>query len=72
MRLFRSEEHIDRWRAARDLPFGGTMTPEQCWRLAQAWYADKLSPTWRRKTLDEAEATLAGVGLTGPFWSLRS
>ena len=48
------------------------MTPEQCWRLAQAWYADKLSPDWRRKTLDEAEATLAAFGLIGPFWSLRA
>ncbi len=72
MRIFRSEEHIDRWRAFRDLPPGGTMTPEQCWRLAQAWYADKLSPDWRRKTLDAAEAPLAGVGLTGPFWDLRA
>ena len=72
MRLFRSEEHIERWRTARDLSPGGTMTPEQCWRLAQAWYADKLSPDWRRKSLDEAEATLAAIGLTDPFWNLRS
>ena len=71
MRLFQSEEHIDRWRAVRDLPLGGTMTPAQCWRLAKAWYADKLSPDWRRKSLDEAEATLAAIGLTDPFWSLR-
>ena len=71
MRLFRSEEHIERWCAARDLPLGGTMTPEQCWRLAEAWYADKLSPDWRRKTLDEAEATLASIDLTAPFWNLR-
>ena len=71
MLLFRSEEHIDRWCGFRNLPRGGTMSPEQCWRLARAWYADKLSPDWRRKTLDEAEAMLAAIGLTGPFWSLR-
>jgi len=71
MRLFRSEEDIDRWRTVRDLPLGGTMTPQQCWELAEAWYADKLSPDWRRKTLDDAEATLAGIGLTDPFWNLR-
>ena len=47
------------------------MSAEQCWQLARAWYADKLKPDWRRKTLAEAEATLAGIGLTGPFWSLR-
>jgi hypothetical protein len=71
MRIFRSEEHVQRWCAVRDLPLGGIMTPGQCWLLAQAWYGDKLSPEWRRKTLDEAEATLAGIGLIGPFWSLR-
>ena len=48
------------------------MSPDQCWWLAQAWYADKLRPDWRRKTLDEAEAVLADIGLTGSFWRLRS
>ena len=71
MLLFRSEGLIDRWCAFRALPRGGTMTPEQCWQLAQAWYGDKLSPDWRRKTLDESEAVLSRVGLTGPFWQLR-
>lgn len=72
MLLFRSEEHIDRWCSFRELPRGGTMSVEQCWQLAREWYADKLSPDWRRKTLEEAEAMLAGIGLTDPFWSLRS
>jgi len=72
MLIFRSEEHVERWCAVRELPRGGTVSPEQCWRLARAWYADKLSPEWRRKSLDEAAAVLAGVGLTGPFWSLRA
>ena len=71
MLLFRSEEHIDRWSSARDLPRGATMTPEQCWRLARGWYEDKLQPDWRRHTLEETEALLADVGLTGAFWNLR-
>ncbi len=71
MLLFRSEEHIARWRAARDLPAGGTMTPAQCWELARAWYGTKLQPDWRRATLEEAEALFARIGLTAPFWSLR-
>ena len=72
MLLFRSEEHIGRWCIFRDLPRGGTMSLQQCWQLALTWYSDKLSPDWRRKTLEEAESTLAGVGLTGPFWSVRA
>jgi hypothetical protein len=72
MLIFRSEDHIDEWCTFRELPRGGTMSPEQCWQLARAWYSEKLSPDWRRKTLEESEAMLAGIGLTEPFWSLRA
>jgi hypothetical protein len=50
---------------------GALLTPEQAWRLAQGWYKDKLKPDWRRATLEEAEALLTSIGLTGPFWNLR-
>ena len=47
------------------------MTPDQMWRLAHAWFTDKLKPDWRRHTVDEAEAVFASIGLTGDFWRLR-
>ena len=47
------------------------MTPEQGWELARAWYADKLRPDGRRKTIEEAQAVLNEIGLTARFWSLR-
>ncbi len=68
MLLFRSEEHIDRWCAFRELPRGATLTPEQNWQLARAWYGDKLSPSWRRNTAEEAEALFRRIGLSGSFW----
>jgi carboxypeptidase C (cathepsin A) len=71
MLLFRSEEHVDRWCHARDLPRGGVLTPDQGWRLAHGWYKDKLSPDWRRHTLEETEALLGNLGITGDFWNLR-
>ena len=71
MLLFRDEEHVDRWCAARDMERGALVTPEQTWLLALGWYRNKLSPDWRRHTLEEAEALLAGIGLTGAFWNLR-
>ena len=40
------------------------------WRLASAWYGDRLEPNWRPRTRDESQAILSGVGLTGPFWQL--
>jgi len=72
MLLFREEEHVDRWCRTRDVQRGATLTPRQGWQLAHGWYKDKLKSDWRRHTLEEAEALVAGVGLTGPFWNLRA
>jgi hypothetical protein len=70
MLLFRSEEHVETWYRRREIPTGRTLTVAQLWELARIWYADRLSPTWRRRTPDEAEAVFASVGLTGDFWRL--
>ena len=72
MLLFRAEEHIENWRTQWNQPRGATLTIDQAWRLADAWYRNKMDPNWRRATLDETEALLADLGLTGPFWNLRS
>jgi hypothetical protein len=71
MLAFRSEEHLERWRGSMGLERGGLLTPEQQWRLAEAWYANRLDPDWRRRTLAEAEAVFAGLGLAGDFWRLQ-
>jgi len=71
MLLFRGGEHIDRWCGQWNLPRGATLTIDQAWQLAGAWYRNKMEPDWRRATVDEAEALLARLGLTGSFWSLR-
>ncbi len=71
MLLFRDEEHIDRWGAARGLAPGGRMSPDQAWRLADRWYRGKLDPAWRRFTPEEATEILTEIGLTGDFWRLR-
>jgi hypothetical protein len=71
MLLFRDEEHVDKWCTSRDLPRGGAMTPEQGWRLAHAWFKDRLKPGWHRYTIEETEALFGSIGLTGDFWSVR-
>jgi hypothetical protein len=71
MLLFRDEEHVYRWCEMRDLPPGAMITPEQAWQLAYGWYKDKVKPEWRRHTVDEAEALLSSIGLTGALWNLR-
>lgn len=59
-----------RWCRARGRPVGGVLSLGQAWRLALAWYADRLSPGWRRKSVDEAQEVFTRLGLTGGFWRL--
>ena len=71
MLLFRAEEHIAHWCSQWNQPRGATLTIQQAWELASAWYGDKMHVDWRRATLEETEALLGRIGLSGPFWSLR-
>jgi hypothetical protein len=68
MLLFRSEEHVERWRRVHGLT-GATFSVETLWGLADAWFQTRLSPEWRRRTPEEAEALFESLGLTGAFWS---
>jgi hypothetical protein len=70
MLAFRSEAHVERWLEQRRLDRGAVFSAEQMWRLAEAWYADRLAPDWRRATPAEAAALFAEIGLVGDFWRL--
>lgn len=72
MLLFRAEAHVDRWCSQWNQQRGATLTIDQTWRLAQAWHSTKLAPDWRRATIEQTEALLDELGLTGAFWSLRA
>jgi len=71
MLLFRSEQHVDRWCRQWNRRRGGILSLDQGWRLAQAWYGDRLSVNWGPKTVAEAQALFAKIGLRGPFWRLK-
>ena len=68
MNLFRSEEHVERWLAGREA--GATVPVVELAELAQAWWGDRLDPTWRPHTREQNPAILTGVGLTSAFWRL--
>jgi hypothetical protein len=78
MLLFRSEErrseerrheaHIDRWCKAWRLQRGAVLSVELAWKLADAWYRDRMSAEWRRRTVDEAHELFRVLGLTSEFW----
>jgi hypothetical protein len=71
MLAFRSEAHVRSWLEMRQLEQGALFSIEQLWRLADAWYANRLAPDWRRRSPEEAEALFAELGLDGDFWRLR-
>jgi hypothetical protein len=68
MLIFRSEEHLDRWLAGRER--GAVISITKLAELAAAWWSDRLAPAWQPRTREQSQAILAGLGLTGSFWSL--
>ena len=70
MRLFRSEEDVLAWCGERGITPGFIFDLGRLWRLACAWYDDRLALDWRRRTVCERQAILDAVGLDGPFWRL--
>lgn len=49
---------------------GAVLSLEQTWAFAKLWYADRLSPEWRRRTPAETNEAFASLGLSGEFWRL--
>jgi len=61
---------VQAWSAKSGIPMGASFPVSALWKLAQLWFHDRLSPTWRRRTIDEAHAVFTQAGLTGAFWTL--
>jgi hypothetical protein len=70
MLLFRSEEEIDAWCAARGAERGGVVPVHVLVALAAQWYGGRLDPGWRPRSREASQAILAEHGLAGPFWEL--
>jgi len=68
MRLFRSDEHLERWLDGR--PRGAVTSIGQLSDLAHAWWGDRLSPEWRPRSREQNQRILDQVGLTDTFWRL--
>jgi hypothetical protein len=70
MVYLRSEEHVHRWLDENGYKPGVTFPATTMNALAQRWWRTRLDPDWRPRSLEESQAILTGVGLTGPFWQL--
>jgi hypothetical protein len=44
------------------------LTLGQVWALSQRWYYNRLDPAFHGRSIAEAEALFASLGLAGAFW----
>lgn len=63
---------MQHWCEARNRKIGGILSLDTTWRLARAWYHDRLEPSWRRKTVQEAQELFTELGMTSPHWKLTA
>lgn len=68
MNLFRSVEHVDRWRS--DRVGGATVSVGLLCDLAHAWWGDRLDAAWRPRDRAQNQAILDDLGLVDDFWRL--
>jgi hypothetical protein len=71
MVYLRSEEHLQRWLDDNGWEPGATISTAQMNDLAQAWWWTRLDPGWTPRSVEESQAILDELGLTGEFWALR-
>lgn len=72
MLLFRSEENVNAWCEARNLPRRPLVSLEQLWQLSLAWYESRMTIESRRPDASEMVGIFASVGLSGDFWNPKS
>ena len=72
MLLFRSEEMVAQWCAARGLTMQPLVNLNQLWYLAVTWYGNRLTVDSRRPGPDEMGQIFAQIGLGGPFWDPKA
>jgi len=58
-------------RSGSEITEGELVDLETLRTLAERWYGNRMAPDWRPRTLEESQAILDSVGLTGDFWRLR-
>lgn len=72
MLLFKDESQVVEWSSRHQIPRGDVQPIAKVLELAQRWYGEHLRPDWTKKSVAEARAIFADLGLSHPVWSLPS
>ncbi|KAK9321099.1 hypothetical protein V1517DRAFT_184841 [Lipomyces orientalis] len=68
IQLFASKQEALEWPRKYCFYPGEIMTVKTLWSLSKAWYHDKHTYEYERKTAAEAEDLFNGLGMTSDFW----
>lgn len=69
--LFCNRSHVQEWLEKTGNICGTILDLSTLWTLATQWYKGRLTPEYRRRTMDEAANFFASIGLKEDFWSTK-
>jgi hypothetical protein len=72
MLLFRDEDEISHWAKQTGEARGEYLTLEKVWELSKLWYANRMSPDYRGRSVQDAEAIFGQLGLNADFWKFKT
>lgn len=70
IRVFCSRDHAEQWTSEHAPGEGYVANARTVWDLAQAWYGDRLDPSFEPHTREHNQTLLDERGLSGAFWRL--
>ena len=70
MLFFRSEEKLNRWLESKRAARGASLSMDRIWELSRRWYHNRMSPEYRGRTVEQAQAIFSELGLTSAFWQV--
>ena len=70
MLLFKDAEQVADWSARHQIPLGDIQPIAAVLNLAKHWYGEYLRPDWTKRSVAEARAVFAELGLVHPVWQL--
>ena len=68
--LFRSEDEIEEWLRSKSRERGAVLKLEKVWELSKLWYHDRMSASFRGKTITSALEIFRSLELTDDFWTI--
>lgn len=72
MLMFKDENQVADWCARHRIPLGDIQPVARVLELAKRWYGEHLRTDWTKKSITEARAIFAELGLAHSVWSLPS